>query len=72
MESGKAIKIVVDYFSSDNLERISEEAQIIKKIYCKDSEENYGRMKDFLEYLIIYDNNQLEINIRETNLTSGQ
>ena len=71
MESEKAIKIVVDYFSNDNFERISEEAQIIKKKYCNDSDENYGRMKDFLEYLKIYDNNQLEINIRETNLTSG-
>ena len=72
MESEKAIKIAVDYFSSDNFQRISEEAQIIKKKYCNDSDENYGRMKDFLEYLKIYDNNQLKINIRETNLTSGQ
>ena len=50
MESEKAIKIVVDYFSNDNCERISEEAQIIKKRYRNDSDENYGRIKDFLEY----------------------
>ena len=70
MESKKTINSVVYYFSSDNFEKISEEAQNIKKIYFQDSDENLGRMTDFLYYLKIYD--KLEINIGETNLTTSQ
>ena len=70
MESKKTIKTVVYYFSSDNFEKISEEAQIIKKIYFQDSDANFGRMADFLYYLKIYD--KLEINIGETNITTSQ
>ena len=70
MESKKTIKTVVYYFSTDNFEKISEEAQNIKKIYFQDSDENLGRMTDFLYYLKIYD--KLEINIGETNLTTSQ
>ena len=70
MESKKTINSVVYYFSSDNFEKISEEAQNKKKIYFQDSDENLGRMTDFLYYLKIYD--KLEINIGETNLTTSQ
>ena len=70
MESKKAIKTVVHYFSSDNFEKIFEESQNIKKIYFQDSDENFGRMIDFLGYLKICD--KLEINIGETNLTTSQ
>ena len=70
MESKKTIKTVVYYFSTDNFEKISEEAQNKKKIYFQDSDENLGRMTDFLYYLKIYD--KLEINIGETNLTTSQ
>ena len=71
MQSKNSIKTVVDYFSCDNFEKIYEEAQIIKKIYCQDFDGNYGRMTDYLEYLKICDNNQLKISIRETTLISG-
>ena len=63
-------KTVVDYFSNNNFQKVVEETQIIKKIYFQDSDENFGRMTDFLKYLKIYD--KLEINIRETNLISSQ
>ena len=70
MEYKKTLKTVVDYFSNNNFQKIVEETQIIKKIYFQDSDENFGRMTDFLKYLKIYD--KLEINIRETNLISSQ
>ena len=72
MEYKKTIKIVVDYFSSDNFQKIVEEAQIIKTKSFQDPDENCGNMKDFLKYLKIYDNNQLKICIRETNIISSQ
>ena len=70
MEYKKTLKTVVDYFSNNNFQKVVEETQITKKIYFQDSDENFGRMTDFLKYLKIYD--KLEINIRETNLISSQ
>ena len=71
MEYRKTI-IVVDYFQSDNFQKIVEETQFNKKIYSQDPDENYGSMTDFLKYLKNYDNNQFKNSIRETNLISSQ
>ena len=71
MESKKVVKIVVDNFSSGNFQKIIEENEIIKKICFQESDENFGSMADFLNYLKICDINQLKICIRETNLFSN-
>ena len=70
MESKKAVKIIVDYFSNGNFQKIIEETQIIKKICSQEPDENFGSMTDFLNYLKICDNNQLKNSVKETNLIS--
>ena len=72
MESKKVTKTVVIYSSSDNFEKISEESQIIEKKYCQDSDETFGRMKDYIEYLKIFDKKELKISIKDANLISGK
>ena len=72
MESKKATKTVVIYSSSDNFEKISEESQIIKIKYCQDSDESFGRMRDYIDFLKIYDKKELKICIKDTNLISGK
>jgi hypothetical protein len=42
MESKKAVKIVVDYFSSGNFQKIIEETEIIKKKCAQEPDENFG------------------------------
>ena len=67
MEYIIAINVDEGNFPNDNSLEVSEGTQVFQD----SDEENFGRMKEYLRYLKIYDN-QLKISSKETNLNSSQ